>query len=265
LQNYIYNHKINCMLKKYVFVVAAGFICLALMFSCTKSSSGNNNTSTSDTVPAVYKKIYGATSISVQNGFVVITSNCLPDHKSPYYAGTQWAATLYEAYNGNNPDWSQNPNTIAEIALTFKIPLNPAEASTHEATPLGPMGVSLNGVPFFNQYAAGGAALTTEVNSFDQYDGHPQQQGMYHYHAEPYYLTANKGDTALLGFLLDGFPVYGPVENGVTITNADLDEYHGHFGPTADYPNGIYHYHVTAADPYINGSGFYGTAGTVSQ
>ncbi len=52
---------------------------------------------------------------------------------------------------------------------------------------------------------------------------------------------------------------------GDTITNAELDAYHGHFTPTADFPQGIYHYHITAADLYINGSGFYGTAGTVSQ
>jgi hypothetical protein len=35
--------------------------------------------------------------------------------------------------------------------------------------------------------------------------------------------------------------------------------YHGHTGVTADYPNAIYHYHVTNSDPYINGNGYYGT------
>jgi hypothetical protein len=253
------------MKKNFLIIAAAGIIALTAILACSKSSSGSSTNNSTDTVPAVYKKIYGATSLSVQNGYVVIQTTGLPDHKSPYYAGTQWAATMYEAYDGTNPDWSQNPNVIAEIPLTFKIPLNPTEASTHEATPLGPIGVAINGVPFYNQYAAGGSPLTTEINSFDQYDGHPQMQGQYHYHAEPYYLTTNKGKDALLGFLLDGFPVYGPVENGDTITNAQLDEYHGHFTPTADFPQGIYHYHITAADPYINGSGFYGTAGTVSQ
>jgi hypothetical protein len=138
-------------------------------------------------------------------------------------------------------------------------------AGTHAATPLGAIGIAVNGVPMFNQYAAGGAPLTGEINSFDQYNGHPQQTGVYHYHMEPTYLTANKGKDALMGFLLDGFPVYGPMENGTTVTNASLDAYHGHTGATADYPNGIYHYHITATDPYINGSGFYGTAGTVTQ
>ena len=104
-----------------------------------------------------------------------------------------------------------------------------------------------------------------EINSFDQYNGHPQQSGQYHYHIEPTYLTSTKGKSALLGFLLDGFPVYGPEEEGKIITNDDLDAFHGHFGKTEDFPNGIYHYHITAEDPYINGNGFYGTAGTISN
>ena len=33
----------------------------------------------------------------------------------------------------------------------------------------------------------------------------------------------------------------------------------------AEYPDGIYHYHVTDADPYINGAGFYGTPGTLNR
>ena len=259
------------MENKVLVTAGAALLLFIAIAACKKDNNSSTSTTTSTgttvsaDVPAVYKKIYGAKSIYISGNYVVITTTSLPDHKSPYYKGTQWAATLYEAYNGTNPLWSQNPNVIAEADLTFKIPLNPTVASSHSSTPLGPMGVAINGVPIFNQYAAGGSPLTGEVNSFDQYDGHPQQQGMYHYHAEPYYLTTNKGKDALIGFLLDRFPVYGPLENGKTITNADLDAYHGHTAATADFPNGIYHYHTTSADPYINGNGFYGTAGTVSQ
>ena len=104
-------------------------------------------------------------------------------------------------------------------------------------------------MPLFNQYAGPNQPLTNEINSFDQYDGHPQQTSMYHYHVEPYALTAVNGKDSLIGYLLDGFPVYGPLENGVTLTSANLDTYHGHFGATADYPGGIYHYHITADAP----------------
>ena len=69
----------------------------------------------------------------------------------------------------------------------------------------------------------------------------------------------------MIGFLLDGFPVYGPVENGNPIYSVSLDEYHGHTHATSEFPDGIYHYHVTSDDPYINGSGFYGVPGTVNE
>lgn len=239
-------------------------VLIIVFISCKK-----NKTEDEATVPvtadlSIYKRIYGATSVTQDGNFVVIKTNDLPDHKSPYYQGTQWSADKYEAYNGTGP-FAKNPSSIVSQNLTFRIPLSPKEASSKSATPMGPIGVSLNGVPFFNQYAAGGSPLTNEIVSFDQYGGHPQQQGQYHYHAEPFYLTTTKGKAVLLGFLLDGFPVYGPTENNSTVINAQLDAYHGHTGVTPDYPGEIYHYHITSADPYINGNGFYGTAGTVSN
>lgn len=261
---------------KFLTTFGLGLTVIALTFAAcqkttdsvspTTTSTGSSTTATVGTgVPDVYKKIYGASQIYVEGTNIVIKTNGRPDHKSPYYKGTQWESTLYEAYNGTNPKFAINPNTIAEFNLTFKIPMNPQVDAGHAATPLGAIGVSLNGVAFYNQYAAMRAVLTNEVNGFDQYDGHPQQQGQYHYHVEPTYLTKTKGSDALLGFLLDGFPVYGPKENGKAITNADLDTYHGHTTATADYPGGIYHYHITAEDPYLNGSGFYGKSGTVTQ
>ncbi len=216
-------------------------------------------------LPSVYNKIYGATSITFDGTWVTIKSNGMPDHKSVYYPTSN---PLYENFSGTTfggNTFSRNPNTISSQTLTFKIPVNPALNTAHAATPLGPIGVSLNGVPFFNQYAAGGSALTNEVVSFDQYWGHPQQTGMYHYHVEPLYLTTVKATKhSLMGFLLDGFPVYGPQdEDGSTPSN--LDAYHGHTHATTDFPGGIYHYHFSLAAPYLNGNGFYGTPGTVTQ
>ncbi len=255
------------MKKAFIFIPV---LSAALIAGCKKEDtapSTTNNSTTTDTsgIPSVYKKIYGATDMYVDGDYIVIKVNSLPDHKSPYYQNTTWANEKYEAYNGTNSQFVLNPNRIAQVNLTFRIPKNPKVASNHAATPGGAIGVSLNGVPLFNQYAAMQAPLTNEINSFDQYNGHPQQQGQYHYHIEPTYLTVNKGKDALMGFLLDGFPVYGPMENGKTITNADLDVYHGHTTATADYPDGIYHYHFTTENPYLNGDGFYGTAGTVTQ
>ncbi len=237
-------------------------IVFGLCTSCKKNETTTTSTTTSTTVPTVFSKFNTSVTISVEGNFVVLKSNGVPDHKSPYFATTD---SRYEAYNGTNTAFAKNPNSIVTQNFTFKIPINPAVSSTHAATPMGPMGISINGVPIYNQYAAGNAPLTNEINSFDQYNGHPQMSGQYHYHIEPLYLTATKGKSALIGFLLDGFPLYGPQENGATVTNSMLDVYHGHSHATADYPNGIYHYHITADVPYINGNGFYGTAGTVTQ
>jgi YHYH protein len=235
--------------------------------SCSKSEDATTTAST-QTLPAVYKKIYGATSVTTDGTWVYIKTKNLPDHKSPYYTTSN---ALYEAYSGTTfggNTFTKNPNTIIEQTGTFKIPLTPAVNSSHSATPLGPIGIALNGVALFNQYAGpNNQALTGEIASFDKYYGHPQQSGMYHYHVEPVYLTTVKfTKSSLIGFLLDGFPVYGPQEeNGTTITSSALDVYHGHTHATIDYPNGIYHYHFTEDAPYLNGNGFYGTPGTVTQ
>ncbi len=228
------------------------------------STTDNSSSNTAEEgVPDVFNKIYAASRIYLDGEYVVIAVNGAPDHKSPYYASSH---ELYEAYNGANENYKKNPNSISTFDFEFKIPLNPKEATNKTPTPLGSIGVALNGVSFYNQYAGpNNQPLTDEINSFDQYGGHPTGQKVYHYHLEPYYLTTEQGNDTLMGFLLDGFPVYGPEENGERVTNSDLDEYHGHNHKTADYPDGIYHYHITDADPYINGSGYFGTPGTVTQ
>jgi len=248
---------------KKAFILTSSLVAIVFSFcmSCSKNAASATTTANT-TLPDVFKKFNSTVTISTDGNYITLKTNGIPDHKSPYFSTTD---ARYEAYNGSNTNFQLNPNRIQEQSLTFKIPLNPAAASSKQATPLGPIGVSVNGVPLFNQYAGPGTPLTSEINSFDQYNGHPQQSGQYHYHVEPLYITALKGKNGLIGFLLDGYPVYGPVENGTTLASDSLDAYHGHIGVTADYPNGIYHYHITADAPYINGNGFWGTPGTVTQ
>ncbi len=240
-----------------IFAMAFGVI------NCSNSTEPvqTETPSTSD-VPAVFKNFTGNVKISVSGEFIVLQTDDLPNHPSPYFGAGD---LRYEAYNGSNLSFRLNPNRIATQNIVLRIPRNPKEASTHQNTSLGPIGIALNGVVLYNQFAAGNAPLTNEINSFDQYNGHPQQFGQYHYHVEPLYLTAKSGRAALIGFLLDGFPVYGPQENGQSVGNADLDQYHGHFLATPEYPNGIYHYHITDDAPYINGGRYYGTPGSVTQ
>ncbi len=245
---------------------------LIFVFSCKSDETDSNENENTQIPFEIYERVYGVTSnIYQDNNWVYINVNSLPDHGSPYYEGTQWEESLYLPYDGSNPFVSNfilNPNRISLQNILFKIPRNPTQSSIINPTQMGPIGVALNGIPFYNQYGAGGNPLDQEINSFDQYNGHPApgpSGGRYHYHMEPFWLTDNYGRDALIGFLLDGYPIYGPEENGLDLISSDLDEFHGHFHENQDFPNGIYHYHITADAPYLNGLGYYGLPGTVTQ
>jgi YHYH protein len=244
----------------------------------TTSTGGTGTTTTGGTTTTTggtdYSTImtkaftdYGAKSVSsvtVDGDYLVVKCTGVPDHKSPYFKGSAWESTLY--VNDTRSSFKQAPGSyVAAFSYTFKIPKSPLEASTKRTLGTATIGVALNGVPLFNQYAAGNTMIavgTGEYVSFDLYGGHPAPTLDYHYHIEPNFITTAKGSDALIGYLLDGFPVYGSKENGKTLVSSDLDAYHGHTSKTTEYPNGIYHYHTTGDAPFINGNGFFGTAGT---
>ena len=266
------------MLKKYQFTkILILFFVIGILLSSCSSSATISDEEIEDIIDVIdpIETAYDITPIltmfdnidaisySVNSNTVTFTTTDVPNHTSPYFETTN---DLYEAYNGTNTSWNKNPNVIVEQNITITIPLNPSAATINQATSLGPIGITRNGIVFYNQYAGPNEQeLTSEINSFDQYLGHPTGTNQYHYHIEPTYLTETFGSDSFLGLLADGFPVYGPTENGSTVTNADLDDFHGHTTVTADFPDGIYHYHITTEAPYINGNGFYGTPGNITN
>jgi len=234
-----------------------------IIVACGTSGDDDDINKTGDNdISVLASKFYNDPTVTFDIGDNIITikSSNEPDHKSMYYPTNH---ALYENYEEpNNPSFMKNPNRIVAQNYEFKIPRFPIEASNKTSTTFDAMGVSVNGVVFFNQNAAPGDDILNELNTFDQFEGHPQNQGTYHYHIEPVWLTKTIGSDELIGVLADGFPVYGPMENGTTLSNDDLDEYHGHCGTTADFPDGIYHYHITKELPWINGGEYFGTPGT---
>jgi hypothetical protein len=226
------------------------------------SATTQEGTAENNQLPLAFSKFTENVKVRLEGDFVIIQSDGVPPHPSPYFAQND---SRYEAYNGSNP-FAANPGQIQAYQATYHLPLHlhPQPATQITETPGGIMGVAIDGVALFNQYAAGRSTLDQEIISFDQYNGHPQQDGIYHYHLEPLYLSQIFGPQALMGFLLDGYPVYGPFENEFLVKNSDLDAYHGHFYATEEYPEGIYHYHITDEAPYINGAGYYGVPGSVT-
>ena len=212
--------------------------------------------------------------IYIDGDEIVIEGDGVPSHFSPYfvqtYGQTQNGFYYWLDNNGDgiNDFWMQtpanmnlNPNRIAQQGYEFRIPLHPAINPNGPAdTFLGPIGVSINGVPFFNEYESPTETLTNQViQSFDPGNGQPAPQGRYHYHFPPESLITVNEDN-FLGFAGDGFPVYGP-KNPDGNNAQNLDDYHGEFGPTPDFPDSIYHYHTNFTSPYIIGA-FAGTLGT---
>jgi hypothetical protein len=205
-----------------------------------------------------------AVTVSVSGNSIIIKSDGRPHHKSPYWGVGN---TLYEAFPAGH---STNPGgTIGVQNYTMTIPAKPATASTHEATSLGAIGLALNGVPIFNDREGGNVALNAgTISSFDAAGAHPAQSADYHYHVTGTYTTLD--DANLIGFLRDGFPIYGRKDKDGTYPN-NLDAYNGHTSATTEFPNGIYHYH-TRNENYLN-TGYYilksgsynGTKGTFTQ
>jgi hypothetical protein len=162
---------------------------------------------------------------------------------------------------------SGNPNSILVQDHHFRLPLQPKLAEHITRLPMGPIGMALNGVVFFNPFEAGGMNAVEGYSEvwLDSCCGHPQQSGVYHYHKYPSCVKSpfaddGKQHSPILGFAFDGFPVYGPYESekkmAMTIEgDMALDVCNGHTDPQRGY-----HYHVTPGRfPYILG----GYAGVV--
>lgn len=242
--------------------------------------------------------------------FMVIESINIPEHKSvyvpdtssSYYEDFDFVTNIYkfgDVYTDQTPG-AAGPNKISPQSVTMRMPIAPAEAASKTETPFSTIGLSLNGISFFNENASPPDEITDELFTFDQCSGHPDGSGVYHYHVDPVCLIRDLGGNVtdgsrtvdgttyawiedggsnagmLLGFLMDGFPVYGPVGTGETDCNGGtvstaIDQYNGHSHCTADFADPIYHYHVKSAN--VGGTGtpvfwvtnqfFYGNVGSV--
>src|SRR5438067_12834198 len=76
--------------------------------------------------------------VDVTDDFFIVHSNGIPDHET-----------------GPFPN-AHNRNTIREQNYTFRIPRHPRLSDKVTRTPMGPIGVAINGVPFYNPYTREG-------------------------------------------------------------------------------------------------------------
>jgi putative cell wall-binding protein len=150
--------------------------------------------------------------------------------------------------------YDANPNSIVANDYRVSLPATPTPNATEQCVG-GEVGFLLSGVVVNSPVDAEVRdALAHEVQ--DACQGHPHRAG-YHYHTVS--LCVDDGDgghSDLVGYALDGFGIYGTRgENGVVVSNDQLDECHGHthtitWDGTA---RSMYHYHSTWEFPYVVG------------
>ena len=187
--------------------------------------------------------------ISLNGDTRELSGNALPDQPTGLFP-IQPTDDAYE--------YDRNPNSIGDLDIDFHLPAVPVMASQPSCLPLGPIGLMLTGNVFFNALdAVGRDAVAHEIQ--DACEGHPERSSLYHYHNLSICLEASEegdGHSDLVGYAFDGFGIFGRRgEDGRFLTNAELDECHGHTH-TVDWDGGareIYHYHGTWEYAYTLG------------
>ena len=228
------------------------FFIFSILIACSKSTSTNSNTSTTNpiitpitvTIPktsfgfmdSAFAAFKPSISTSWDDTYFYIASTGLPSHNMMIgISNWQQQVPISQPYSGTN-SWS--------------IPLQPVYASTPLSTKTnlmkGAVAIAVNGIPIFNALNNRGED-SYKIGELDNWGGHCGRGDDYHYHAAPMHLSTLNG-LKPIAFAVDGFPVYGTKEPDGTNMNA-LDTCHGHNGT-----NGQYHYHGTTDYPYVIGA-----------
>lgn len=207
-------------------------------------------------------------SITLNGNNVVIESNGLPNHTSPYWSNTTARSTPDPMGNGtiDTPAASENhplfvaptvtsyeemaPGNIDDFngSYTLTVPANPTAASTTSTTGLGPIGIAVSGGMIYNDEEGANVQLSDAAGSLDYSGAHTGPQS-YHYHLEP--KAWSEDDDALIGIMADGFFLYGRKCNSTGDYPTNLDSNNGHSHTTQHSTEDVYHYHVLN-ELYIN-------------
>lgn len=194
--------------------------------------------------------------VNEEEGTFTFESNGLP---ADIYGG-YLEAYIFKSRDGNG---TAPPEAVDH---TFVLPLQPqlSEADKFEITNQGTIGIIISGAVLYNPFEGGADSDIFAVEDnfnigdvpfVDDCGGHPDvpEKATFHYHGIPHCVTDVVDivgeHSVLIGYLFDGFPIHGPQDvDGEEPSN--LNECNAHFGPTSEFPDGIWHYHLIDERPY---------------
>lgn len=186
--------------------------------------------------------------------------NGLPSHATgqfPVQEGTG-AYPYYNAAPVPAPYYTADKIPIATYQLDLTIPRSPVYHDEPVCISDLVSGVATQTGSVWHANIALGDGWVDPIAALppDECFGHPFD-GQYHYHGWSWKCFPNQGlpteHSPLFGYALDGFGIYGPRgDKGKLLTNADLDECHGHFGwiKWDGQKRHMYHYHLNNEFPY---------------
>lgn len=190
--------------------------------------------------------------ITIDGDLASFESDGLPSHE------------YLDSYLADGRDGMYIAGGVESYAASFQFPVVPTVANSPSETGNGAIGVAISGAVFFDPYEGDGSdtvanddnATIDGVPFIDACGGHPLPNAIsYHYHGVPFCITDavdTDGDhSVLIGYLFDGFAIYGPQDVGGE-EPTDLDACQGHTGPTPEFEDDTYHYHVSSTANYIS-------------
>jgi hypothetical protein len=226
------------------------------MFTTSKEKSSSNlyallylSSLSTDSAACLYVKnsvaasTTGTATVTCDTSFAYMASVAYPTHTMMNgITATNLQVPIPQAFTGTN---------------AWKIPLNPAIASTSSTPSTGPIGMAINGVLLYNPCKQAGCTSTSgdtkALGELDICNGHSGRSDDYHYHAAPTCMMAGQAtsywNTHPVGWILDGFALYGYNDASGTVATRD-SECGGNTSTVSNGPSG-YSYHLTDTFPYI--------------
>ena len=266
-------------MKNTIKMIVKGFLSTVFLLvsitglkGCNSDSNSENTDTSNNGETAELHKAFEAfdkdnVTIMLSGSNVVIETNGMPNHTSPYWSNvTARSATDPMGNVLNTPAASENHPLFVEPTVTsyeqmapgniddfngsysLTISASPQLASTSTSTGLGPIGIAVTGAMIYNDEEGPNVPIDNAIGSLDYTAAHTGPQS-YHYHLETKAWSNN--DDKLIGVIADGFFLYGRKCNSTGTYPTDLDESGGHTQKTQYSTEVEYHYHIQN-EVYLN-------------